>query len=131
MLFVLRPQVHAPFHTALCFLYRIDLIERNEDAYAAKQRSLAQVQALAPIGVTPAIMAKIEKQIHDGPDERRKPAKEYFWNRKIVNDTMEEDSVQSTYRMETPKSRTSEGASFSLETPGSQDSTEMVMLDDP
>lgn len=121
------------FLCSCCCHYRLDILERQEQVYAAKQTTLAQVPAAAPIGVTPAIMAKIEKQIQEGPNETL-THKEYFWNRKNLFSSakLEQGSVHSHHALDTPTSNRGPGAnsSFNLDTPASINSTEMMEVDD-
>ena len=94
---------------------------------------MAQVPAAAPIGVTPAIMAKIEKQIQEGPNETL-THKEYFWNRKnlLYSAKLEQGSVHSQPALDTPTSNRGPRAtsSFNLDTPASINSAEMMEEDD-
>lgn len=67
--------------------------------------------------------------MHDGPDKCKQSNEDYFWNRKYGPSKTDEFYANTQHRMDTLTSRAIERETFNLDTPTSQQSTQMMALD--
>jgi hypothetical protein len=98
-------------------LTSLNELEREEEAYEAKMKGIADVQSTLPIGVTPAIMARYEKKVkelraHANDVAPFKPV----WNRQPP---LEEPLPLLSLQSPGSTSRPASDFSFALSTPQS------------
>lgn len=116
---------------SLTLTLSLNQLEREEEAYEAKMRGIADVQTSLPIGVTPAIMARYEKKVKeiressDNADSKYKPHIETLvWHRRRQHQApVLHESPQSPLRtspsLASRRMPDSSDHSFALSTPQS------------
>lgn len=98
-------------------LSSLNQLEREEEAYEAKMKGIADIQAALPIGVTPAIMARYEKKVKELRDTSNDmPAFKPVWNRQPQS---EQPLPSLAHQSPGSMSRPASDFSFALSTPRS------------
>ncbi|KAI2506986.1 hypothetical protein MHU86_7483 [Fragilaria crotonensis] len=95
----------------------LNQLEREEEAYEAKMKGIADIQAALPIGVTPAIMARYEKKVKELRDTSNDmPPFKPVWNRQPQS---EQPLPSLAHQSPGSMSRPASDFSFALSTPRS------------
>lgn len=95
-------------------------MEREEEAYEAKMKGIAEIQASPPIGVTPEILSQYEKKVAELRESAlgdKTTIGTLFWNRNHNNPTAQDPPTPQ--QAMTPGSSRKSEFSFGLDTPQS------------